>query len=127
MHDSQNQGDECISERNDCNLSSHEPKMNTAISKFAGRVDLTILEAKIASVGSPKLGKKSFCSDNVSKDDFLVFDDVDSSALKVGKTDAGLDELKNRFVKHVKCKNTMAVTKPVEMTIVQKETDSQGK
>ena len=125
FHNSQNQKDECISKKNDCNLFS-KLKMNTAIAKFAGRVDLSILEAKIASVGSPKLCKKSFCFDNVRKDDFLVFDDVDNNALKIGKKNAGLDELKNRFVKHVKCKNTVAVTKPVEMTIVQKETDSQG-
>ena len=101
--------------------------MNTAIAKFAGRVDLSILEAKIASVGSPKLCKKSFCLDNARKDDFMVFDDVYDSAQKVEKKNAGLDELKNRFVKHVKCKNPVAATKPVEMTIVQKETDSQGK
>ena len=57
--------------------------MNSAIAKFAGRVYLTILEAKIASVGSPKLCKKSFCPDDAIQDDFLVFDDVDNSALKI--------------------------------------------
>ena len=136
LHNSQKQvRDDCISEKNNCKkqLFSQKPTPNTALSKFTGIVDLALLEAKLSSVGSPKLGKKTFGYDNIGRDDYIIFDDGDDNGFKVEKTDVGLDELKNRFVKHVKSKNSfakdadVATTEPVEMTIVSKETDSEGK
>lgn len=104
-------------------------KINTTLSKLAERLDLTKLEGQLADLGPPKLGKTTDgLSSNISSD-FLLFNVDKDDYLK---EDKGLSNLKDRFVKHVKCKGKAKSknddsNKPVEITIVRKETDSEGK
>ena len=87
------------------------------------------MKATIAKLGAPKLGKFSSKHSGHATDDFLTFE-VDRDEYTT--EDKGLSDLKNRFVKHVKCSrkmekdSTAADNEPVQMTIVSKETDSRG-
>ena len=90
--------------------------------------DWPAIEGTLAKVGSPKLGKGKFDLRNNDLNNFIVFEVENNEEYK---EDAGLSKLKNRFVKHVKgnqsYKNKSDLpSKPVEMTIVSKQIDSEG-
>ena len=89
--------------------------------------DWPVVEETLAKVGSPKLGKGKFDLRNNDLNNFIVFE-VENEGYK---EDTGLSKLKDRFVKHVKGnqsdKNESDLpSKPVEMTIVSKQIDSEG-
>ena len=97
--------------------------------KSANRIDLPELKGALAKLGSPKLGKTAPKLSGQASDDFLTFE-VDKD--DYSSEDKGLSDLKNRFVKHIKCSRQKDTTlkasnkEPVQMTIVSKETDSRG-
>ena len=111
-------------------IDSNNPnKDNINLTKLAERLDLNKLEGQLADLGPPKLGKTTACFPNNISSDFLIFDVDKDDYLK---EDKGLSNLKDRFVKHVKCNRKEAKAKnddnnkPVEITIVRKEMDSEG-
>merc|ERR1712223_2116973 len=100
------------------------------LSKSANRINLPELKGALAKLGSPKLGKTAPKLSKQTSDDFLTFE-VDKE--DYSSEDKGLSDLKNRFVKHIKCSRQRGTTlkasnnEPVQMTVVSKETDSRGR
>ena len=108
--------------------SSKSNVTKTILQKSENKLNLTALEQTLANIGPPKLGRKSIGLSNNDSSDFLVFE-VEKD--DYSKEDKGLTKLKDRFVKHVKCEKfnkfqEHSNSKPVEMTIVRKEIDSEG-
>ena len=105
---------------------------NKNLSKLAGRVDLSILEGTLANISPPKLGKKNMQCAKGDSDDFLIIDVKDNGNF-TKKSNRGLNNLKERFVKHVKGNHNYTNSKDgetnklFEMTIVSKDVDSEGK
>ena len=99
-------------------------------SKVSNKNSFPELKETIAKLGAPKLGKFTSKHSGQAADDFLTFE-VDRDEYTT--EDKGLSDLKNRFVKHVKCSRKMEKAskatdnEPVQMTIVSKETDSRGR